>query len=79
MDLQIEMIDKQTGEVLAKKCRDYALNFAVKNDSGFAYLHRWLESCVRGVRCSEHRQIQLRIDFSEYKPTISNGQELGFY
>lgn len=66
MDIQIDMIDKQTGEIIAKKVGNYVLNFAVKNDSGFAFLHRWCESAVRGVRLTEHKEIMLQISFSEY-------------
>lgn len=66
MMLHIEMVDKSTGEILGRSTREYALNFDTRNDAGFIYLNRWLQSSVRGARLKK-KDIQLRIDFEEPK------------
>ena len=64
--LHIEMVDKSTGEILGRSSREYVLNFDTRNDAGFIYLNKWLQSSVRGARLKK-RDIQLRIDFEEPK------------
>lgn len=70
MNLSVEMIDMNTGEVLGRKSANYVLNFATKNDAGFVFLMRWLQSCVRGVRLSDHKDIQLRVSFHDDKESL---------
>lgn len=59
------MFDKRTGCLIAKRSSNYALNFGVRNDSGFECIMNWVKSCVRGVRLTEHKEIELRITFDE--------------
>lgn len=73
------MVDTSTGELLARKTANYVLNFAVKNDSGFAMIQRWCESAVRGVRRTEHKDITLTIRFNEEKESLSIFDNKDFY
>lgn len=66
MMLHVEMVDKKTGEILGRSSREYVMNFLTRNDAGFVYLNKWLQSAVRGARL-KHMDIQLRIDFEEPK------------
>lgn len=64
------MIDTDTGEVLCTCYKDYAMNFATKNDAGFRTLVEWCRSAVRGVRTTEHKNIELRFHFSESQGSL---------
>lgn len=64
------MIDTDTGEILASKYANYALNFGYKKDSGFVMIMNWVHSCVRGIRTTEHKNIELRIGFCEEKESL---------
>ena len=74
MIIVLKMIDTQTGEILAESSKSFVLNFHCSNDAGFACIKRWIESCVRGVRTTNHKNIELRTHFSEEKqiPFIPN-------
>lgn len=65
MNINIQMFDKKTGDLIAKRSANYALNFVTRNDSGFECIMKWVQSCVRGVRLTEHKEIELRISFDE--------------
>ena len=65
------MVDTDTGEILATKYSNYALNFATKNDAGFTMIMRWVQSCVRGIRNAGHNGIELKIYFCEEKECLS--------
>lgn len=65
MNINIEMLDSQTGKTIAKRSANYALNFGTRNDSGFECIMKWVQSCVRGVRLTEHKEIELRVRFDE--------------
>lgn len=68
MNLDFQIIDVQTGEILARSKRTYACNFATSNDVGFRTMMQWCQSCVRGVRKTEHKELELRIYFGEDMP-----------
>ena len=68
MNLEFQMIDIQTGEILARSKKTYACNFAVSNDAGFRTMMQWCQSCVRGVRKTEHKEIELRIYMADDLP-----------
>ena len=61
------MVDTDTGEILATRYNNYACNFGDKKDVGFSKILAWAQSCVRGVRCANHDNIELRIGFSKEK------------
>ena len=61
------MIDIDTGEILATRYSNYACNFADKKDVGFSKILAWAQSCVRGVRTSNHENIELRVGFCKEK------------
>lgn len=65
MNLKFQMIDTDTGEILAHKYHNFVCSFCTKNDAGFTRIMEWAQSCVKGVRCSEHKSIELRIGFCE--------------
>ena len=77
MNLKIQMVDTDTGEILYNQEKILACQFH-KNDTAFNLMHKVLESCVRGVRCDpkEPRSIELRIRFCE--PRIGNSPQLPF-
>lgn len=79
MNLYIDMIDTTTGALIARKTANYVMNFAVKNDSGFAMIQRWCESAVRGVRMTEHKDITLNIRFNEEKESMPLFGNKDFY
>lgn len=66
MNFYIEMADKDTGELLYRRQCNYACNF-ISGDTGRKFLVSVIDSCLRGVRSSEHKQINLNISFSEPK------------
>lgn len=70
MNLRLQMVDTDTGELLAHKYCNYALNFSTKNDAGFILIMNWVQSCVRGVRTTDHQNIQLQIQFCEEKESL---------
>lgn len=70
MNVRVQMIDTDTGEILGTKYACYALNFETKFDKGFEFLMRWLQSSVRGVRVARHKGIELRVHFSEEKESL---------
>lgn len=65
------MVDVDTGEILATRYKDFAMNFATKSDAGFRTCVEWCMSAVRGVRTTEHKNIELRIGFQEEKTSLS--------
>lgn len=65
MNLKFTMIDVETGEILAHKYHNLTCNFQTKNDAGFTKIMEWAQSCVKGVRTSEHKKIELRIGFQD--------------
>lgn len=64
------MVDTDTGEILGTSYRNYALNFADKKDTGFIRCLEWCMSAVRGVRSTEHKNIEVRIFFGEEKQPL---------
>lgn len=70
MNIRLQMIDTDTGEILATKCCNYVLSFATRNDSGFKLIMNWIHSCVRGVRISDHKSIELRVHFEQEKESL---------
>lgn len=75
MNLQIQMKDCETGEVLYNQHKILACQFH-KNDVAFNLMHRVLESCVRGIRFKHIPAIDLQIRFSEDE--FGNSPELPF-
>lgn len=67
MNIRLQMIDVQTGEILATSYKSLALNFGMKNDTGFNLLQKWCESAVRGVRTTKHEEIEVRFYFGKEK------------
>lgn len=67
MNLRFQMIDVDTGEILANSYCNYALNFDDKKDVGFRKCIAWCESAVRGIRCAGHDNLELRIYFGKEK------------
>lgn len=65
------MVDTDTGEILGTSYKNYVLNFADKKDTGFIRCLEWCMSAVRGVRNSEHKNIEVRIFFGEEKQPLS--------
>lgn len=70
MNIRLQMIDTDTGEILATKYANYALNFGLKNDAGFILIMNWVHSCVRGIRTTEHKNIELRVGFCNEKEEL---------
>ena len=70
MNLRLQMIDADTGEILVTRYKNYAMSFATKNDAGFRTCVEWCMSCVRGVRMKRSKNIELRIGFSEEIGTL---------
>ena len=70
MNIRVQMIDTDTGEILGTKYANYALNFGTKNDNGFVFIMRWVQSAVRGIRVAHHKSIELRIGFVEEKESL---------
>lgn len=68
MNLEFTMVDVKTGEIFARSKKTFACNFAVSNDAGFRTMMQWCQSAVRGVRKSDHKEIELRIYFGEDMP-----------
>ena len=64
MNLQIQMTDCDTGEILYNQHKVLACQFH-KNDVAFNLMHKVLESCVRGIRYKKVPAIDLHIRFSE--------------
>lgn len=75
MNLQIRMVDIDTGEVLYNQDKILACQF-VKNDTAFKLMHKVLESCVRGIRYNKAQSIELKIRF--FEPKIGNSAQLPF-
>lgn len=67
MNIVLSMIDTDTGEILSRQTREYALSFNTRNDAGFTHLMRYIQSAVRGVRCHK-KNIEVRFHFEESKP-----------
>lgn len=67
MNLRFQMIDCDTGELLATRYCNYNMNFGDKNDTGFRKVLAWVESCVRGIRQKKANNIELRIGFCAEK------------
>lgn len=65
MNLKLTMIDVDTGEILAHKYHNYVCSFLTPKDAGFTRIMEWVQSCVKGVRTTEHKKIELRIGFCE--------------
>lgn len=80
MNVRVQMIDTETGEILGTKYSNYALNFNTKNDAGFVHIMNWIQSSVRGVRVAKHKGIELRVNFCEelqpeYLPFYQNSEQ----
>ena len=71
MNLRFQMIDTDTGEILGTSYKNYALNFADKKDTGFIRCLEWCMSAVRGIRSTEHKNIEVRIFFGTEKQPLS--------
>lgn len=75
MNLKIQMVDTDTGELLYNVNKQLACNFS-KNDVAFNLMHKVLESCVRGIRYRKSNSIELKIRFCE--PEIGDSSSLPF-
>ena len=64
------MVDTDTGEIICTSYKDFACNFATKNDAGFRTCVEWCMSAVRGVRTTVHKNIELRIHFAEEQGSL---------
>ena len=71
MNVRVQMVDTDTGEILGTKYSNYALNFNTKNDAGFIMIMKWVQSCVRGIRVAHHNSIELRVHFCEEKESLN--------
>lgn len=71
MNLRFQMIDTDTGEILATSYNNYILNFHDKKDVGFRRCLEWCMSAVRGVRTTVHKNIELRVYFGDEKKPVS--------
>lgn len=73
MNLTLTMVDTETGEILARNNKNLTFNFNTKTDAGFRTCLEWCMSAVRGVRNTEHKNIEVRFHFAEDKqiPWIS--------
>lgn len=65
MNIKLSMVDVETGEILAHKYHNLACNLQTRNDAGFTKIMEWAQSCVKGVRTSDHKCIELRVAFSD--------------
>ena len=65
MNLKLQMVDTDTGEILAHSYHNFALNFNNKSDAGFRCLLAWCQSCVRGIRIKGRKNLDLNIHFAE--------------
>lgn len=73
MNLRFQMIDTDTGEILANSFCNYACNFNDNKDTGFRKCIAWCQSAVRGIRCAGHNNLELRIYFGkETAPKFAN-------
>lgn len=70
MNMRFQMVDTSTGEIICTSYKDFACNFATKNDAGFRTCMEWCMSAVRGVRTTDHRNIELRIHFAEEQGSL---------
>ena len=75
MNLKIQMVDTDTGELLYNQEKILACQFT-KNDTAFRLMHNVLESCVRGIRNRKCDSIELKIRF--YEPKLGNSPHLPF-
>lgn len=75
MNLRFQMIDTDTGEILGTSYKNYALNFADKKDTGFLRCLEWCMSAVRGIRSTQHKNIEVRIFFGEEVKPLSLFEE----
>lgn len=64
-NINLKMIDCDTGEILGSTSKSYVLDFGVSSDAGFKFLKRWYESALRGIRKTEHKSIEVRVHFQE--------------
>lgn len=65
MNIRLQMVDTETGEIIGSSFKQYALNFATKNDAGFTFIMRWIQSAVRGIRSTDHKHIEVKIFMEE--------------
>lgn len=65
------MVDTETGEIIATSYKQYALNFATKNDAGFTFIMRWVQSAVRGIRTTEHKAIEVKLFMMEEQNSLN--------
>lgn len=65
MNLRFQMLDIDTGELLAHTDCNYVCNFNDKKDIGFRKVLAWAQSCVRGVRLKKHKRIALIVGFTD--------------
>ena len=70
MNLRLQMVDADTGEILVTRYKEFACSFATKNDAGFRTCVEWCMSAVRGVRMKKANNIELRIGFSENQGSL---------
>ena len=70
MNLRFQMVDTETGEIIATSYQHYALNFNTKKDAGFMFIMRWVQSAVRGVRTTEHKAIEVKIFMMEEQNSL---------
>ena len=54
-EFTFQMVDTDTGEIICTLYKDFACNFATKNDAGFRTCIEWCMSAVRGVRTTDHK------------------------
>lgn len=64
-NINLKMVDCDTGEILGSTSKSYVLDFGVPQDAGFKFLKRWYESALRGIRLTEHKSIEVRVHFQE--------------
>lgn len=70
MNLRLQMIDCDTGEVLAHRYENLACNLYDKKDVAFNRINSWLQSCVRGVRQKKCNCIEFRCSFLEDRDSL---------
>ena len=65
MNLRLQIVDTDTGEILAHVYKNYALNFNCKDDAGFRCILAWCQSCVRGIRLNGKKNLDLNLHFAD--------------
>lgn len=64
MNVFIQVVDSDTGEIISRNSRNLVFDPTNKNDVGFKLCRDWIASTLRGIRDPRYKHDKLQVSFT---------------